>query len=75
MKLTLAAGLALLFAGCAPGPGETPTATEEPPQKQTAKTAPRKPMPAFKYKTMEGKTVRLADYKGKVLVFDIFSPT
>lgn len=34
-----------------------------------------KPSPDFDYRTMDGKRVRLADFLGKALLVDIFSPT
>ena len=42
---------------------------------QPLKIAEGKPCPPFTYKTIEGKTVRLEDYRGRALLVDVFSPS
>ena len=52
-------------------PGEKPAA-----EKPVEKSGPEigKPAPAFELKDLDGKTVKLADYKGKTVVLEWFNP-
>jgi peroxiredoxin len=48
---------------------------EEPKKEKVVPAEVGKAAPAFELKTLEGKTVKLADYKGKIVVLEWFQPT
>ena len=53
-----------------PGKGASPASAQ--PQKATAKIG--QPAPDFELKDTDGKTVKLSDYKGKIVVLDWVNP-
>ena len=48
---------------------------DEPKKEKVVAAEIGKAAPAFELKTLEGKTVKLADYKGKIVVLEWFQPT
>jgi peroxiredoxin len=55
--------------------GDKPPVKEDPKPVADEKAAIGKPAPAFELKDLDGKAVKLSDYKGKIVVLEWFDPT
>ncbi|MCY2959036.1 MAG: redoxin domain-containing protein [Planctomycetota bacterium] len=75
LALTAVAGALPTRASPEKPSGSTPAAKEDPKPAQDLKATIGKPAPDFELKDLDGKTVKLADYKGKVVVLEWFDPT
>ncbi len=62
--------LAVLLSGCTPG---GPFDVEEKPTRPVKTEAERKSAPSFSLKDADGRTVTLADYKGKVVLLNFWA--
>ncbi len=69
----LAGSIAL--AGCGAGPGASTAGGNPPPGAAGARRASGGPAPDFTLPSLDGKSVRLSDYKGKIVLIDFWSTT
>jgi peroxiredoxin len=75
-KLSILALAGMLLAGAAFATQDTGKAAPAPEvRKEAAPAALGKAAPAFELKGLDGKTVKLADYKGKIVVLEWFQPS
>jgi peroxiredoxin len=74
--VVLAAGNGQDKKGEHPKPAEQKPATQKPAEEKPAeaKVEIGKAAPAFELKDLDGKTVKLSDYKGKIVVLEWFNP-
>lgn len=75
LALTAVAGALPSSASFEKKVGGEPTAKEDPKPATEEKATIGKPAPAFELKDLDGKAVKLSDYKGKIVVLEWFDPT